>query len=276
MKTLPLVNSAWRCKLDAHRIGLGRDAGLQVGKVLSRLHQRDPAQCLFLTRYVEAQRWKEQGQTDATQSSGLLSLLDLNNIATPADWLDLDQLAPSFIIRQAIQDWFELVHPVAPILHRDTFLRQLDDPSSSQDQDFAMLTVSICAATVSTLRRSAAPYAGMITVEKCHQIITTSNQARGALPITLIRSQTKYNMATSLTQERGMDNETVQLLHTEAMAMIGHLLHYKIQNLSTCDNELAKRLYWLCFAGQWSVNLLSNSRCLLYYLQMTLLVPDTI
>ena len=169
------------------------------------------------------------------------------------DAFDLDKLAPTFVLRQAINDWFEFVHPVAPILHRDTFLRQFDDPSTSQDPNFLMLVVSVCSATVSTLRRSAAPYADLITVEKCYQLISSSSQAREPAPITLVRCQTKYNMAASLIQERGMDSDTVPLLLTEAMAMIGHLLHYEIHNLSTCESELVKRLYWLCFAGQWSV-----------------------
>ena len=184
----------------------------------------------------------------------MLSLLGYDSPSSTAAWFNLDQLAPPFIIRQAINDWFAFVHPVAPILHRDTFLRQLDDPAGSSDLDFLMLVVSVCAATVSTLRRSAA-YTGAITVEKCYQIITTTTQSRGILTTNLTRCQTKYNMAASLMQERGMDNEMVQLLSAEILVMTGHLLHYEAQHLSLCELELVKRLYWLCFSGQWSVDL---------------------
>jgi hypothetical protein len=60
-------------------------------------------------------------------------------------------------------------------------------------------------------------------------------------------------MASSLVQQRGMDNQTPQLLLTEATAMVGYLLHYEVETASITDRELIKRLYWLCFAGQWSV-----------------------
>lgn len=163
----------------------------------------------------------------------------------------LDDLAPLLVLQQAIDDWFELVHPAAPLLHRDTFLRQFLDPSCSQDTDFLLLVVSVCAATVSTLRRTTAPYGGIITVEKCFHIITTISSARGDLPISLIRCQTKYNLACSLTQERGMDDKTTQLLFAEATSMVGILLHYEIDTASTIDRELTRRLHWLCFAGQW-------------------------
>jgi hypothetical protein len=184
--------------------------------------------------------------------------------------LKLDELAPSFVVQQAIEDWFELVHPAAPLLHRDSFLQQLGDPSSSQDTDFLLLVVSVCAATVSTLRRRTAPYAGIITVEKGYHIVSTFIQARGALPISLIRCQTKYNLACSLTQERGMDDKTTQLLFTEVTTMVGYLLHYEVETASIADRELTKRLYWLCFAGQWSVSPISPGGATFIHLAMHL------
>lgn len=171
----------------------------------------------------------------------------------------LEDLAPPLVLRQAIDDWFELVHPVAPLLHRDSFLRRLLDPSCAQDTDFLSLVVSVCAATVSTLRRRTAPYSGIITVEKCFQILSTIDSARGDLPISLIRCQAKYNLACSLTQERGMDDRTTQLLFAEVTSMVGILLHYEIDSASTMDRELTRRLHWLCFAGQWSVSSISSS-----------------
>jgi hypothetical protein len=159
------------------------------------------------------------------------------------------------VIQRIIQDWFKIVHPVAPILHRNTFIARLRDASSFQDLDFLILVVSICAATVSTLRRSSGSYASMITVEKCHQIISAANQNRDPSHISLEKCQAMYNMSASLTQERGMDDQTVQILGAETLAATGHLLHYDQHTLSFCDRELVKRIHWLCFAGQWSGSL---------------------
>lgn len=202
-------------------------------------------------RYVEAQKKQAQVGLQPLQPDAANHPLGFDTLPGLPVTFSLDELAPASVVRQAVNDWFKLVHPVAPILHRDSFIRQLDAPSTTQNLDFLLLVVSICSATVSTLRRSAGLYAGMITVERCFQIVSTINHARGPLPISLTRCQMKYNMAASLTQDRGMDNETVQLLITESMAMTGYLLHYEVQNLSISDRELVKRLFWLCFAGQW-------------------------
>lgn len=163
---------------------------------------------------------------------------------------DLASLAPIFLVRQVVDDWFELVHPVAPVLHRETFLRQLED-ISRHDNEFVCLVVSVCAATVTTLRRRTLEYAATITVEKCHSMIRDLEQTHGTLRITLMRCQTKYNMAVALGSENGMDNLDSQLLLAEATAMVGRVIHYEMQGLHLHDRELIKRLYWLCFAAQW-------------------------
>jgi hypothetical protein len=156
-------------------------------------------------------------------------------------------------VQQILGDWFEFVHPVAPIVHRDTLLRQLANPVNSQDLDFVDLVISLCAATLATLRRRASTYAPAVTVEKCYQIITLhqSNASRQLDTLNLAWCQTKYNLSNSLTAERGIDDPTPQLLLAEALMGIGHLLHHEMENMSFADQELLKRLYWLCFAGQW-------------------------
>lgn len=161
------------------------------------------------------------------------------------------QLAPISVIQHLLMDWFELVHPVAPILHRDTFLQRFHEHAERPDLEFSALVVSICSATVATLRRTATAYASMVTVENCWNIISAIDQLRGPLPVSLIRCQWKYNMAVSTFQERGMDDEIPQLLMMEATGMVGRLMHYDLQGMSLRDRELCKRLYWLCFAGQW-------------------------
>lgn len=161
------------------------------------------------------------------------------------------QLAPLPVIERLLSDWFELVHPVAPILHRHTFLKRFREHSNEEDLDFSALVVSICSATVATLRRTATAYASMVTVDKCWTIISAVDHLRGPLPSSLTRCQWKYNMAVSTFQERGMDDEVPQLLMAEMTGMVGRLMHYNLPAMSLRDRELCKRLFWLCFAGQW-------------------------
>lgn len=162
----------------------------------------------------------------------------------------LAQLAPIFLIRQVIDDWFELVHPVAPILHRRTFLEQLED-TLRHDDEFVCLVVSVCAATVTTLRRKTLEYASTITVEKCYEMTRKIDRKLESPTINITRCQIKYNLAVAVGSENGMDNLDSQMLLIEATAMIGRIIHYEMQALSLRDKELAKRLYWLCFAAQW-------------------------
>jgi len=208
-------------------------------------------------RYLEEEqrRKQQQGRLDETPDQPWNAPEQLS--LSPEE-RDLEALAPLFIIRQVINDWFELVHPVAPILRRDSFLQQLDD-SSKHDQDFIGLAASICAATVTTLRRKASEYALMVTVEKCYRLVHSLDHKWHDSPITLTRCQIKYNMAVALGAENGLDYWISQMQFAEATAMVGRLVHYEMQNFSFCDREMVKRLYWLCFAGQWSVILNSCS-----------------
>lgn len=57
----------------------------------------------------------------------------------------------------------------------------------------------------------------------------------------------------ALMTEHGMDNFDSQSLMHEASSMISYMIHYRMEQATLCEQELMKRLYWLCFAGQWYV-----------------------
>jgi len=111
--------------------------------------------------------------------------------------------------------------------------------------------VSVCCATVATLRAKTVAYASMITVEKCWNIISAVDKLRGPLPISLTRCQWKYNLAVSTYRDRGLDDEVPQMLMAEVVGLVGRLTHYEAPKMSLGDQELCKRLAWLCFAAQW-------------------------
>ena len=69
--------------------------------------------------------------------------------------------APQEAVSRAIDDWFEKIHPVAPILPRRRFLRRYVEGEATQNPIFCGLVASICAATAATLPRE---HYGPITV----------------------------------------------------------------------------------------------------------------
>lgn len=210
------------------------------------------------SRYVEAQRQALLDQGNSEQA--LLS--------TPGNWPShlasaitrrptTEDLAPRSVIDQVLDEWFEFVHPVAPILHRDSFLQTWNNVDD-QTWDFQALVISICAATVAALRRRAAVYESLVTVERCMALLASIEDIKGALPVSLIRAQIKYNMAVVMVQERGLDSAESQLIMVETIGMVSYLLHYQAESMSFRDRELCKRLYWLCFAGECTAGLHSR------------------
>lgn len=202
------------------------------------------------SKYVEEQRRKQQQGEVLIANVPEPSARQIS-VSEASESLHLEQLAPLSNIERVIYDWFDLVHPVAPILHRDSFLRLLRNSSEAQDEEFICLVVSICAATIATLRRRASAYATSISVDKCYQLIFSANLFKNPGAVSLRKCQIKYNMANSLGTEHGMDSAASQLLFGESLSMTGYMLHYHMQDLSLCDQELLKRLFWLCFAAQW-------------------------
>ena len=213
-----------------------------------------------MLRYVEAQRRKEREQhnvapTHQQQQSDFYENITHASTPTSPTTLGLEALAEFATIEHVLSDWFELVHPVAPIVHRDTFLRQLRDAEVSHSPGFVNLVFSLCAATVATLRRRSSAY-GLITVERCYELARQNEMAQAQTSdplsnITLEWCQTKYNFAVSLSPVRGIDSPVPQMLMAEATTGTGYLLHYAADSQPFLIRELLRRLYWLCFAGQW-------------------------
>lgn len=203
------------------------------------------------SKYVEEQIRKRQQGEILIANPPEPPNRQISSSSEVSESLRLEQLAPLFVIEQVINDWFDLVHPVAPILHRNSFLRLLRDSGEAQNDEFVCLVISICAATVATLRRKASMYATSITVDKCYGLISSATISRSLGVVSLRQCQIKYNMANSLGTEYGMDSSDSQLLFGEALSMTGYMLHYRMQDLSLRDQELLKRLFWLCFVAQW-------------------------
>jgi hypothetical protein len=177
-------------------------------------------------RYVEAH---EQTESEAKTTASFESVSIRR----------LEHLGPPHVIEHLVQDWFESVHSVAPILHRAHFLKRLADGDAQRDCEFSDLVISICAATIACLRRKSSAYDGVITVESCYDAVEQNRVYRPKKLITLEWCQTKYNLGVAF------------LLISEATAGVKYLLYHKLGHMNFMSQQLLKRLYWLVFAAQW-------------------------
>ena len=189
-------------------------------------------------RYVEAQR---QTEPEARTTTSFASV----------SFHGLEHLGPPHIIEQIVQDWFELVHSVAPILHRAHFLKRLADGDAQRDYEFLDLVISICAATIACLRRKSSAYDGVITVESCYDAVEQNRVYRPKKVTTLEWCQTKYNLGVALASQNGIDDSIAFLLISEATAGVKYLVYHKLERMNFMSQQLLKRLYWLVFAAQW-------------------------
>lgn len=188
---------------------------------------------------MEARR--EEGSTRSVHATDLAP--------TPAFSTEL--LAPASLVRKIVDDWFEFIYPLTPILHRDTFLSQYTASETVNNPDLTALVLSLCAITVTILHHRPNDYRDVVTAGRCYTVLSASYLNQEPDQITLVRCQVKYNMALSLGSEVGLDSAIGQRLFTQAMAEAAYLLHYEDSQMSFLQLELTKRLYWLCFDGQW-------------------------
>lgn len=173
-------------------------------------------------------------------------------INTALEDQDLSVIAHNDTIDQVITDWFDWLHPVAPILHRGIFLQRVYGSSDLKpDRSVALLLLlaSIGAATVASLRRRRPMY-GALTVNSCLELAERFNLWSLASNLTLDRALTLYNLSTAVIHEFGIDFPLAHRLLSESSATVKYLLHYKINEMSFMDQQLLKRLYWLIYAGQ--------------------------
>ncbi|KAG9251097.1 uncharacterized protein F5Z01DRAFT_332124 [Emericellopsis atlantica] len=161
----------------------------------------------------------------------------------------LASLGPSHLILELLDDWFRFVHPLAPILHRQHLLHRLHSEESENDQVFAALVISVCAVTISTLRRKSFESYPGITFDKCIEIIEQGNLLQSQ-PISLDYCIAWYHVASAVEVDAGTGNYRSYRAIREAMTGVDWLLCYAGDEQPAPDKERLKRLYWLLFMWQ--------------------------
>jgi|TARA_R110002003_G_scaffold122_10_gene11105 hypothetical protein len=165
---------------------------------------------------------------------------------------DLDLIAPLDTLHRIIDDWFDWIHPVAPVLHRGLFMERMDGRQNSErdrSTNFLLLVASICAATVASLRRRRHNY-GMVTVELCLELAEHHKLWSSSSSITLDRALTLYNFSSAVHHEHGFDSPLVFRLSAESAISIKYLIHQRLDRMTFIEQQQLKRIYWLIFAGQ--------------------------
>lgn len=204
---------------------------------------------LIFSSYVEAQKQLEHPVTAINSSVLSPSIYSTSPSEPPCNILE--QLGQFSLIEQIIDDWFELIHSVAPILHRGQFLKRLTDGDASRDLEFCGLVISVCAATVVSLKRRSTAQYGSITFERCLEVVKDNHLLDSNDSFTLEWCQAKYNFGCAMGAQRGLDDPSGFRLLSEAVAGVKYLIYYKLPTWPLISQQLLKRLYWLLFAGLW-------------------------
>ncbi|KAL4778517.1 hypothetical protein BJX76DRAFT_352544 [Aspergillus varians] len=154
----------------------------------------------------------------------------------------LGLLAPSNLIHGIISDWFDNIHPLAPILHRRRFLTRLLNGDTSNDPVFCGLVISLVCATCVTFRRKSFAEYHPITVERCIHLIQSHNLLPTDGPYSLDWCVAKYNLANVAMAHRGMSDPWTHRMLNETMTGSRYLLMYKLDEMALIHRELLKRL----------------------------------
>jgi hypothetical protein len=171
-----------------------------------------------------------------------------------------------------LNDWFIHIHPLAPILHRKTFLARLhahthakpaNQPhqSESSSRIFTGLVISILAATCATLRRKSFAEYHPITLEGCKQFIITYDLLPSEGPYCLDWCIAKYNLGTAATAYGDLSDPWIWRVLGESMTGTMWLVTFRAEGMERIERELLRRLYCLLVICQMSVPHLPASSC---------------
>ncbi|KAJ9144530.1 C6 zinc finger domain-containing protein [Pleurostoma richardsiae] len=163
--------------------------------------------------------------------------------------------APAATVDHLLDEWFKQIHSVAPILHRRRFMHRLRRGDADHDRIFCGLVVSVCAATVATLRRSNYE---PVTIEFCAEFVERHQLLyRGVMEAdySLDWCVAMYNLGNAMGSISGMDDLRAYHMGSQSAAGVRYLAYYSMTSLTIPEQQLLKRLFWLLFAWSCSSDL---------------------
>lgn len=163
----------------------------------------------------------------------------------------LVEFAPMTTIHSLLDEWFGQIHAVSPLLHRRRFTHRLRRGDADTDRFFCGLVVSVCAATVATLRRSSHQ---SITAQYCIEFVERHELlSRGLLApdYRLDWCIAMYNLGVAHATAAGLDDASAYHMGCQSAAGVRHLAYYRLADLGPVEQQQLKRLFLLLLAWSW-------------------------
>ncbi|TLS22955.1 uncharacterized protein PpBr36_06223 [Pyricularia pennisetigena] len=172
----------------------------------------------------------------------------------------LSRLASMELVEQVLNDWFEKLHPLTPVLHRRHFMWRLRQGEASSNNTtgriFCALVASTCAVTAASLRC----WAGSINARRCLAFIDelellhrrpASDAGSDTFEYSLDWCIAMYNVGAALFSLSGNSTYTpgVHGAFSQAAEGVRYILRYRMSDTSFADQQLLKRLLWLLFCS---------------------------
>lgn len=134
---------------------------------------------------------------------------------------------------------------------------RLEDCATDQ-QVFGALVISVCAVTISTLRRKSFESYPDLSFGRCIEVIEQGNLLQSR-HITLDWCIAWYNIASAIEVADGVGSYRSYRAIREAMTGVNWLLGYVGGEQTPANKECLKRLYWLLYMWQVYVILASTA-----------------
>ena len=168
------------------------------------------------------------------------------------------------LVRQAISDWFESVHPLIPVLHRRRFLFRLQNDETDNNPAFLAMVISMVAVTSAFLGHKGLPVHDATMPIRCARLIDEYDLLNPDT-CTVDWCIAHYNLAWALACHLGLPDWRVFRTIKSCMAGVQWFLLYNREKTSH-DAEIAKRLY--CLLVAWDMYVLGP--CIFFAKVMTL------
>lgn len=159
---------------------------------------------------------------------------------------DFHNLWPRALVLDILTDWADQVYPLAPLLHRQTFLHRFLTREDEHSPVFCALVLSTCAVTISTLRRLSYQKYPNVTVLQCLDAIEQGSMLHPR-KYTLDWCISCYNVASSFHALDGQEELRQYQMIKDAIAGAQWLLFCDPGRdaMSLHDREILRRLFWL-------------------------------
>ncbi|KAK5942824.1 hypothetical protein PMZ80_005390 [Knufia obscura] len=174
-----------------------------------------------------------------------------------------------------IDDYFAYIHPLIPIPHEPTFREQLRRREDVRDRSFLALLAGMIEALVTSFprrvkqvfqspeARAQFPHASAL-ISRCHSVFTEA-RGKGFIDrddLNLYDACSSYMAAISFAYM--FDLRRWRLYCSECITILRTLNYHKVEeaydsSINLIDQQIGRRLFWLCFVGTLTVRQLGNS-----------------